>query len=73
MNKIELCIENAKQRILNPKNKMNYNAYITYFVKKHNLTIEENNKIREEIEKYIDKNIVVLFPVSFTINGKEIK
>lgn len=73
MNKIELCIENAKQRIFNPKNKMNYNAYITYFAKKHNLTIEENDKIREEIEKYINKNITVLFPVKFTVNGKEIK
>lgn len=70
---IELCIKNAKQRILNPKNKMNYNAYITYFVKKHNLTIEEDLQIREEIKKYIDKNITVLFPVKFTVNGKEIK
>ena len=70
---IELCIKNAIDRILNPKNKMNYNAYITYFVKKHNLTIEEDLQIREEIKKYIDKNIAVLFPVKFTVNGKEIK
>ena len=70
---IELCIKNAIERLLQPKNKMNYNAYITYFVKKHNLSIEEDLQIREEIKKYIDKNIAVLFPVKFTVNGKEIK
>lgn len=69
---INLCVENAKQRILNPKNKMNYSKYITYFVKKHDLTIADDEEIRKQVKQFIDENLSSLFPVCYTINGKEI-
>ena len=68
MDLINKCIENAKQRINNPKNKMNAFNYITYFVKQNDLTIEEDFYIREQIYKYLDKNI----KVEFTVNGVKI-
>lgn len=68
---IDLCVENAKKRITNFKNKMNYSSYISYFVRRYNLTIAEDEEIRKQVEKYIDENITALFPVEFTINGKE--
>ena len=67
MDLINKCIENAKQRIDNPKNKMNAYSYISYFVKRNDLTIENDLYIREQISKYLDKNI----KVEFTVNGKK--
>ena len=69
---IDLCVENAKQRILNPKNKMSYSTYISYFVRKYNLSIADDAEIRKQIKIYIDNNSASLFPVCYTINGKEI-
>lgn len=71
-NLVEKCIENAIERLTDNKNKMNTYAYITYFVKRNNLSIEEDLYIRDEVSKYIDKNESRLFEVSFTINGKKI-
>ena len=68
MNLINKCIENAKQRIDNPKNKMNAFSYISYFVKRNNLSIENDLYIREQISKYLDKNI----KVEFTVNAMKI-
>lgn len=68
MNLVNKCIENAKERINNPKNKMNAFGYISYFVKRNNLTIENDLYIREQISKYLDKNI----KVEFTVNGMKI-
>ena len=70
---IDLCVENAKKRVVNCKNKMNYSSYISYFVKRYNLTIAEDEEIRKQVKKYIDENITILFPVDFTINNKKIK
>ena len=72
MDKVRICVENAKDRILNPKHKMNYSKYITYFVKKHDLTIADDEEIRKQIKQFIDENVSSLFPVTCTINGKEI-
>lgn len=68
MDLVNKCIENAKERINNPKNKMNAYSYISYFVKRNNLSIENDLYIREQISKYLDKNI----KVEFTINGARI-
>ena len=68
MDLINKCIENAKQRIDNPKNKMNAFSYISYFVKRNDLSIENDLYIRKQISKYLDKNI----KVKFTINGIKI-
>lgn len=65
MNLVNECIENAKERIKNPKNKMNAYSYITYFVKRNELSIDDDFYIREQISKYLDKNI----KVDFTVNG----
>ena len=65
---VNKCIENAKERINNPKNKMNAFNYITYFVKRNELTIDDDLYIREQISKYLNKNI----KVEFTVNGVEI-
>lgn len=65
MDLVNKCIENAKERIKNPKNKMNAFNYITYFVKRNKLSIEDDFYIREQISKYLDKNI----KVEFTIDG----
>ena len=65
MNLVNKCIENAKERINNPKNKMNAFNYITYFVKRNELSIDDDFYIREQISKYLDKNI----KVEFTVNG----
>lgn len=67
---IELCVENAKKRILDNKNKMGCYQYITYFCKRYNLSIAEDEEIRKQIKKYIDENNSILFPVDFTINKK---
>lgn len=68
MDLVNKCIENAKERINNPKNKMNAFSYITYFVKRNDLSIENDLYIRKEISKYLDKNI----KVKFTVNGIKI-
>lgn len=68
MDLVNKCIKNAKERINNPKNKMNAFSYITYFVKRNDLSIEEDFYIRDQINKYLDKFI----KVNFTINGKKI-
>ena len=68
MDLVNKCIKNAKERIKNPKNKMNAFNYITYFVKRNNLTINDDFYIREQISKYLDKNI----KVNFTVNGIKI-
>ena len=65
MNLVNKCIENAKERINNPKNKMNAFNYISYFVKRNNLSVDDDFYIREQISNYLDKNI----KVEFTING----
>ena len=65
MDLVNKCIENAKERINKPKNKMNAFNYITYFVKRNELSIEDDFYIREQISKYLDKNI----KVEFTVNG----
>lgn len=65
MDLVNKCIENAKQRIDVPKNKMNAFNYITYFVKRNELNIDDDFYIREQISKYLDKNI----KVEFTVNG----
>lgn len=65
MNLVNKCIENAKERINNPKNKMNAYSYITYFVKRNDLSIDDDFYIREQVSNYLDKNI----KVEFTING----
>lgn len=72
MDLVNKCIENAKERINNPKNKMNAYSYITYFVKRNDLTIDDDLYIREEIHKFIDENFQKLFEIDFTINGKKI-
>ena len=68
MDLINKCIENAKQRIDDPKNKMNAFNYITYFVKRNDLSSEDDFYIREQISKYLDENI----KVEFTVNGMKI-
>ena len=68
MDLVNKCLENAKERINNPKNKMNAFNYITYFVKRNELTIDDDLYIREQISKYLNKNI----KVEFTVNGVEI-
>lgn len=69
MDLVSKCIENAKERINNPQHKMNAYKYITYFVKRNNLTIEDDFYIREQISKYLDKNYIKFFELDFTING----
>ena len=68
MDLVNKCIENAKERINNPKHKMNAFSYISCFVKRNNLSIENDLYIREQISKYLDKNI----KVEFTVNGMKI-
>lgn len=65
MDLVNKCIENAKERIKNPKNKMNAFNYITYFVKRNKLSFEDDFYIREQLSKYLDQNI----KVEFTVNG----
>ena len=72
MNLVNKCIENAKERINNPKNKMNAYSYITYFVKRNKLSIEDDFYIREQLNKFVDKNFEKLFKIDFTINGMKI-
>lgn len=72
MDLVNICIENAKERINNPKNKMNAYSYITYFVKRNELSFEDDSYIREQIHKFIDENFQKLFKLDFTINGKKI-
>lgn len=72
MDLVNKCIENAKERITNPRHKMNAFSYISYFVKRNSLTIEQDLYIREQVNKYIDKNYKTLFQVEFTINGMKI-
>lgn len=68
MNLVDKCIKNAKERIMNPKNKMNTYSYINYFVKRNELSSEDDFYIREQVSKYLDKNI----KVEFTVNGIKI-
>lgn len=68
MNLVDKCIKNAKERIMNPKNKMNAYSYINYFVKRNELSSEDDFYIRDQISKYLDKNI----KVEFTVNGMKI-
>lgn len=68
MDLINKCIENAKERIKNPKNKMNAYSYIAYFVKRNELSIDDDIYIREQINSYLDKNM----KVEFTVNGIKI-
>lgn len=68
MDLVNKCIENAKERINNPKNKMNAFNYISYFVKRNGLNMSEDFYIRQQISKYLDKKI----KVNFTINGIKI-
>lgn len=68
MDLVNKCIENAKERINNPKNKMNAFNYITYFVKRNNLSFEDDFYIREQVNKYIDENLEKIFKLEFTIN-----
>lgn len=68
MDLINKCIKNAKERIKNPKNKMNVYSYINYFVRRNDLSSEDDFYIREQISKYLDKNI----KVEFTVNGMKI-
>ena len=69
MDLVNKCIENAKERINNPKNKMNAFNYITYFVKRNDLSIDDDFYIRDQISKYIDENSNKIFELNFTING----
>ena len=69
MNLVNKCIENAKERINNPKNKMNAFNYITYFVKRNELSFEDDFYIRDQISKYIDENAKKIFKLEFTIKG----
>lgn len=68
MDLINKCIENAKERINNPKNKMNAFSYISYFVKRNDLNFEDDFYIREQVNKYIDENLEKIFKLEFTIN-----
>lgn len=62
--KINKCVKNCIERIeTKSKNKMNAYSYISYFVKRNNLTMEEDFYIREQFEKYVNKNSKKLFPV----------
>jgi hypothetical protein len=70
---IDLCVENAKKRVKNAKNKMSYSSYISYFVRRYNLTIADDEEIRKQIKKYIDDNSAALFPTNYTINGAKIR
>lgn len=72
MDLVNKCIENAKERITNPQHKMNAFSYISYFVKRNDLTIEQDFYIREQIHKFIDENYSKIFVIDFTINGKKI-
>lgn len=69
MDLVNKCIKNAKERINNPKNKMNAFNYITYFVKRNELSFEDDFYIRDQISKYIDENLNKIFELNFTING----
>lgn len=69
MNLVNKCIKNAKERINNQKNKMNAFNYITYFVKRNELSFEDDFYIRDQISKYIDENLNKIFELNFTING----
>ena len=70
MNKlVNKCIENAIDRINNPRHKMNAYSYITYYSKRNDFTFEEVDYIRSQISKYIDENSIRIFNINFTING----
>ena len=69
MNLVNKCIKNAKERINKKKNKMNAFNYITYFVKRNELSFEDDFYIRDQISKYIDENLNKIFELNFTING----
>lgn len=69
MNLVNKCIKNAKERINNQRNKMNAFNYITYFVKRNELSFEDDFYIRDQISKYIDENLNKIFELNFTING----
>ena len=49
--------------------KMNVYSYISYFSKRNDLTIEEVDYIREQVNNYIDENFTKIFDMNFTING----
>ena len=68
MDLVNKCIENAKQRVDNPKNKMNAFSYISYFTKRNGLSLENDLYIREQISNYLDEKI----KVDFTVNGVKI-
>ena len=68
---IELCIEKAIYRVLNPKCRMTYSNYISYFVRRYDLSIADDEEIRKQVKDYIDKNAAALFPNDYTINGKK--
>ena len=68
MDLVNKCIENAKERINNTKNKMNAFSYISYFVKRNDLSFEDDFYIREQVNKYIDENLEKIFKLEFTIN-----
>ena len=70
---VEKCIKNSMDRIEKPKHKMNVKSNISYLTKTNDLTNEEVDYIRKQVNKYIDKNFTKLFEVSFTINGLYIK
>lgn len=69
---VEKCIKNSIDRIEKPQHKMNVYSYISYFSKRNDLTIEEVDYIREQVNKYIDENFAKLFDISFTINSATI-
>ena len=71
-NKIEFCISEAIRRLTDNQYKMGCYQYVAYFVKRQGLSINDSFYIREQIEKYIDNNISILFPVEFTINNKKV-
>lgn len=66
---VEKCIKNSIDRIERPRHKMNVYSYISYFSKRNDLTIEEVDCIREQVNKYIDENFTKIFDMNFTING----
>lgn len=68
MNLVDKCIKNAKERIMNPKNKMNAYSYINYFVKRNELSSEDDFYIRSQVDEFLDEIITV----NFTVNGMKI-
>ncbi|MCI8654507.1 MAG: hypothetical protein HFJ48_01335 [Clostridia bacterium] len=68
--KVEKCIQEAIRRFTDNKFKMNTFAYISYFVKRNELSFEDDLYIRNKVQKYIDENVQTLCPICFTINEK---